>query len=172
MQDAVGELFNVIYFVLFGNEKAKVRVRLPESFKFGRDGSDIELILQFSRAVFKGFIVEEDDVGLGELLARLLGDADVDVFVQRGVDETNVVVTNDLHQFFPRAHELFRHSLAALEPDFDAIVILVELDFGLAEVGGLLNFLEEVLAVQPNHLHWIKVHAHLPRLLLRHSDFN
>lgn len=62
MQDTIGELFNVIYFVLFSNEKAKIRIGLPESFKFRSNGGDIELFLEFTTAVFEGFIVQEDDV--------------------------------------------------------------------------------------------------------------
>lgn len=40
--------------------------------------------------------MEEDDVGLGELFAGFFGDAYVDVFVQGGVDEPDIVGTNDL----------------------------------------------------------------------------
>lgn len=82
MQDAIGELFDVINFVFFSDEKAKIRVVFPESFEFGCDGGDVELILQFSAAILEGFIMEEDDIRFGEFLAGFFGDADVDVLVE------------------------------------------------------------------------------------------
>lgn len=101
MQDAVGELFYVIDFLLLGNEEAKIRVVLPEPIELRSDRGDVELILQFSTAVLEGFVVQENDVGLGKLLPRLLGDADVDVLVQGGVDEAYLVVVDDLDQLVP-----------------------------------------------------------------------
>jgi len=67
--------------------------------------------------------------------------------VQRGVDQPNIVGTNDLYKLFSSACEFLWEALAALEPDFDSIVIFVELDLGLTKVGGLLNFLEEMLTM-------------------------
>jgi hypothetical protein len=113
--------------------------------------------------------MEEDDVRFRELLARFLGDADIDVLMEGGIDEANIVVADDLDKFLSCVCEFFSGALAALEPNLYSIVIFVELDLGLAEVGGLLDLLEEVLAVQPHHLHGVEVHAHLPRLLLRHE---
>ena len=96
VQDAIGKLFNVINFVFFGDEKAKIRVGFPESFEFGCDGGDVKLVLQFSAAVLESFIMEEDDIRFGEFLACLFGDADVDVLVEGGIDEAYIVVADDL----------------------------------------------------------------------------
>lgn len=100
MQNSIGKLLNVINFVLFGNEKAKIRIWLSESFELRCNRGNIELILQFSTTIFERFIVEEDDVWLGELFTRLLWDTDIDVFVQWGVYQSYIVVTNDLYEFF------------------------------------------------------------------------
>lgn len=62
-----------------------------------------------------------------------------------------------------------RVALAALEADFDAIIILVELDLGMAQVAGLFDLLEEVLAMQPHHLHGVQLYAHLSQLLVGHA---
>lgn len=147
MQDAIGELFYIIDFLLLGNQEAKIRVVLPQLVQLRSDRGYVEFLLQFPAAVFEGFVVEEDDVGLGELLAGLLGDADVDVLVQGGVDEADLVVVDDLDELVPGPGQLLRVALAALEADFDAIIILVELDLGMAQVAGLFDLLEEVLAV-------------------------
>ena len=48
-----------------------------------------------------------------------------------------------------------RVALIALEADLHSIIILVEFDLGMAEVAGLFDLLEEVLAVQPDHLYGI-----------------
>jgi hypothetical protein len=96
MQDAIGELFDVINFVFFSNEKAKIRVGFPESFEFGCDGGNVKLVLQFSAAILEGFIMEEDDIRFGEFLAGLFGDAYVYVLVEGGIDESYIVVADDL----------------------------------------------------------------------------
>lgn len=101
MQDAIGELFYIIDFLLLGNQEAKIRVVLPQLVQLRSDRGYVEFLLQFPAAVFEGFVVEEDDVGLGELLACLLGDADVDVLVQGGVDEADLVVVDDLDELVP-----------------------------------------------------------------------
>lgn len=45
MQDAVGELFYVIDFLLLSNQEAKIRVVLPEPVELRCDGGDVELVL-------------------------------------------------------------------------------------------------------------------------------
>lgn len=63
-----------------------------------------------------------------------------------------------------------RVALAALEPDLHAIIILVELDLGLAQVAGLFDLLEEMLAMQPHHLNGVELHAYLAQLLVGHEN--
>lgn len=99
MQDAIGELFYIIDFLLLGNQEAKIRVVLPQLVQLRSDRGDVELFLQLPAAVFEGLIVQENDVGLGKLLACLLGDADVDVLVQGGVDESYLIVVDHLDEF-------------------------------------------------------------------------
>lgn len=70
--------------------------------------------------------MEEDDVRFGELLAGLLGDADVDVLVKGSIDESNVVGTDYLGEFFSCAGEFLGGALCTLEANLNAIVILVE----------------------------------------------
>ena len=43
--------------------------------------------------------MQENDVGLGKLLPGLLGDAYVDVLVEGGVDESYLIVVDDLDEF-------------------------------------------------------------------------
>lgn len=101
MQDAIGELFYVIDFLLLGYQEAKIRVVLPEPVELRSDRGDVELILQLSTAILEGFIVQENDIGLGKLLPRFLGDADIDVLMQGGVDEPYLIVVDDLDEFIP-----------------------------------------------------------------------
>ena len=134
MQNTVGELLNIINFVLFSYEKTKIRVRFSESFKFWCNRGDVKFILQFSTAIFESFVMKEDDIRFWELLSRLLRDADVDVLMKGGVDESNIVVADDLDKFFPCAGELLRWPIVTLEPDLDSVVIFVEFDFRLTHV--------------------------------------
>ncbi len=39
--------------------------------------------------------MEENDIRFGEFLTSLFGNADVDVFVEGGIDESNIVVADD-----------------------------------------------------------------------------
>lgn len=62
-----------------------------------------------------------------------------------------------------------RVTLVALEADLDSIIILVELDLGMAQVAGLFDLLEEVLTVQPYHLNRVQLYAYLSQLLVGHA---
>lgn len=170
MQDAIGELFYIIDFLLLGNEEAKIRVVLPQSVQLRRDRGDVELLLQLPTAILEGLIVQENDVGLGKLLPCLLGDANVDVLVQGGVDESYLIVVDDLDEFVPCLGQLVRVALVTLEPDLHSIIILVEFDLGMAQVARLFDFLEEVLAMQPNHLNGVQLYAYLSQFLVGHEN--
>ena len=98
--------------------------------------------------------MEEDDVGLGELLSCLFGDTYVVVFMQGGCYKSNFIIVNDFGELFLRLEELLGVALTALEANLDAGVALVELDLIFIGVTGLLNLLEEMLTVQPDHLDW------------------
>ena len=91
--------------------------------------------------------MEENDIRFGEFLTSLFGNADVDVFVEGGIDESNIVVADDFDQFFSGAGEFLWSAFATLEPDLDSVVIFVEFDLGLADVGRLFDLLEEMLTV-------------------------
>jgi hypothetical protein len=82
--------------------------------------------------------------------------------VQRGVDETHLVATDNSQQLLPRTPH---HALPAfaLRPDLHSRVALEELDLVLAV---LLDLLEQVLTVQPHHLHRVQLHTHSPQLPL------
>lgn len=45
MQDAIGELFYIIDFLLLGNQEAKIRVVLPQLVQLRRDRGDVEFLL-------------------------------------------------------------------------------------------------------------------------------
>ena len=62
-----------------------------------------------------------------------------------------------------------RVALVALEPDLHSVIILVELDLGLTQVAGLLDLLEEVLAMQPHHLDGVQLYAYFSQFLVRHG---
>lgn len=112
--------------------------------------------------------MEEDNVRFWELLSRFLRDSYVDVLVEGGVDESNIVVADDLDKLFPCAGEFLWWAIVTLEPNLDSVVIFVEFDFGLTHVSRLLDLLEEVLTVEPHHLHGIELYRKFPRLFLRH----
>lgn len=63
-----------------------------------------------------------------------------------------------------------RVALVTLEPDLYSIIILVELDLGLTQVAGLFDLLEEVLAVQPDHLYGVQLYAYLSQFFVGHGN--
>lgn len=146
-----------------------MRVGLAKSLQFGRYRSNIELFLQFTAAVFERLVVKEDDIWLGELLARLAGDADVDVFVEGGAYKAYFVGADDLKKLLLGAGEVSWVALAALKADLDAIVIFEEFNLVDCRAAVLLNLLEEVLAVEPHHLHRVELDPYPTTLLLRHN---
>lgn len=52
-----------------------------------------------------------------------------------------------------------------MQPDLHPIVALEELDRSAAV---LLNLLEEVLTMQPDHLDWVQIHYYFSDLLFGH----
>ena len=60
MKNAHGEFLNIIDFIFFSNEETKVRVVFAEFLEFRSDGSDVEFLIEFSRAIFKGLVMEEN----------------------------------------------------------------------------------------------------------------
>lgn len=81
-EEAVGELLDLLYLVFLGHQEAEVGVLLPELLQLDCNRSDAELLLQFAAAVLEGLVMQEDDVGPGELLPGLPRYAHVEVLVQ------------------------------------------------------------------------------------------
>ena len=52
-----------------------------------------------------------------------------------------------------------------MQPDLHPVVALEELDRSAAV---LLNLLEEVLTMQPDHLDWVQIHYYFSDLLFGH----
>ena len=166
---AFGELFDVINFLFFGNEKAEVGVVFSKFFELRRDRGNVELFLQLPGTVLKGLVVQENDIRLRKFLPSLLWNAYVVVLMQRSIDQPNLVATDHLQQFLFCAGQCRRLALVTLEANLDAAVVFIEFDFVL-RVAGFFNFLEEMLAVQPDHLHWTQLDCYFGSLL-RHNDY-
>ena len=81
VKNSFSEFLNIVYLLFLCNKKAKIRVGLPKLLEFWSDWCDIKLILKFPTAVFKSFIVKENNVRFGELFPCLLRDANVVVLV-------------------------------------------------------------------------------------------
>ena len=72
MEYAFGELFDVVNFLFFGNEKAEVGVVFSKFFELRRDRGNVELFLQLPGTVLKGLVVQENDIRLRKFLPSLL----------------------------------------------------------------------------------------------------
>lgn len=57
-----------------------------------------------------------------------------------------------------------------LELNLHPIVILEKFNLTVRQVRVLLDLLEQMLAVQPNHLHRAQLNTHLPEFLIGHPD--
>lgn len=114
--------------------------------------------------------MQEDDVGLRELLPRLLADADVQVLVQRRVYQLYLVALYHLQQLLLRLLQplQFTRLRRVLQLYLHPAIILEELYLVLAQVAVFLYLLEEVLAVQPHHLHRVQLHCHSSGLPVEH----
>ncbi len=68
---------------LLADEKTEMKVFLLESFEFLEGTGDSELFLEFSAAIFECLVMQEDDVGVAEVLTSLLAYFDVHLPNQR-----------------------------------------------------------------------------------------
>jgi hypothetical protein len=62
MQNSHRKFLDVVYFIFFSDKEAEVWIGFAKFLKLRSDGSDIEFLIKFAGAVFKGLIVEENDV--------------------------------------------------------------------------------------------------------------
>lgn len=108
--------------------------------------------------------MQENDVGTRELLPCFLGNSNIVVLVQRRTNQPDLITGNHSLQLVFGAVELLRVPVA-LQSYLHPIVALVELYLPTTV---FLDLLEQVLTVQPNHLHRIQLDRHLAYLLFRH----
>lgn len=57
VEDSFGEFLDIVNFLFLGDEEAEIGVGFFESLELWHDGGDIEFILQFSCAIFEGFVM-------------------------------------------------------------------------------------------------------------------
>ena len=69
VKNAHGEFLNIIDFIFLSNEETKVGIAFAEFLEFRSDGSDVEFLIEFSRAIFKGLVMEENYIWFWKLFA-------------------------------------------------------------------------------------------------------
>jgi len=76
-------------------KKAEVAVLCAEPFELDEDTVDAELVLELTATVFEGLVMQEDDVGLRELLSRLASHPQVHFSHEADVKQLDLLAAND-----------------------------------------------------------------------------
>ena len=135
----------------------------------------VELLFQFSTAIFKGFIVKEYYVRFWELSTCFPWNPYVYVFVQCGWHKSDFVIFNDfLELFFSIVHDLHIGMVGcSLKSDFHSWIVLVKLNLIISQQCIFFDLLKEMLTMKPNHLNWSQFNAHFTSFFITlHMIFN
>ena len=98
MQNSHRKFLDVVYFIFLSDKEAEVWIGIAKFLQLRSDGSDIEFLMQFAATVFKGLVVEENDVRFGELFPCFFWNSNIQVFMERRVHKSDLVVIDHLEQ--------------------------------------------------------------------------